>query len=295
MDAKEIKDRITSVARNISATSDVGVSSVVNEIIRDRLLSRIFLYGNNEWVLKGGSNLLARVGNSRDTVDLDLFNRNSNIEDSHSKLIELSKINLADGFEFILKNSKILEIAPNQPYKNAESLKFEVLLYGEKYGFIDIDLVSGLELTGNLEKIKPVNQTNFENFSYSDYTLYPLTDQLADKICASLEEYNGFQSSRVKDLVDIVIIATHFKIKGSEFSKALLSEQERRNIENINEFNPPQFWKQTYEKLAGKTSAVPKESKKFTVAIKLSQKFINPVFDGSAETKTWDFEKLEWV
>ena len=39
---------------------------------------------------------------------------------------------------------------------------------------------------------------------------YPLVDQLADKLCAVMElQPGGWQSSRMKDLVDIVTYATN--------------------------------------------------------------------------------------
>ena len=48
-----------------------------------------------------------------------------------------------------------------------------------------------------------------------------MTDQIADKVCATLSLYKGKPSSREKDLVDLVLMATTQQILGARLERAL--------------------------------------------------------------------------
>ncbi len=47
------------------------------------------------------------------------------------------------------------------------------------------------------------------------YRLYPVANQIADKVCATLADYHGRPSSREKDLVDLVVIAVTQSVRRS--------------------------------------------------------------------------------
>lgn len=67
-------------------------------------------------------------------------------------------------------------------------------------------------------------------------------DQIADKVCATMTDYNGLLSSREKDLVDIVVLAVTQNINGSALSLALEAEQRRRKMEPFKRIIVPPTW-----------------------------------------------------
>lgn len=67
----------------------------------NRCLSRVFSGGDGfEWVLKGGTGILARVPSTRATRDIDLYRQGSTRTQALDDLIHLAAIDLEDHFRF---------------------------------------------------------------------------------------------------------------------------------------------------------------------------------------------------
>lgn len=67
----------------------------------NRFLSRIFSEGeNSEWVLKGGTGILARIPSTRSTRDIDLYRQGLTLDQALEDLKRLATINLGDHFRF---------------------------------------------------------------------------------------------------------------------------------------------------------------------------------------------------
>ncbi|QTB90050.1 nucleotidyl transferase AbiEii/AbiGii toxin family protein [Bifidobacterium saguini] len=59
----------------------------------------------------------------------------------------------------------------------------------------------------DIEVIDPRNRPTLEKLETYPYRLYPIANQIADKVCAVVELIHGRESTRIKDLVDLVTIA----------------------------------------------------------------------------------------
>ncbi|MDA8208611.1 MAG: nucleotidyl transferase AbiEii/AbiGii toxin family protein, partial [Actinomycetota bacterium] len=67
----------------------------------NRFLSRIFSDGtSSDWVLKGGTGMLARVPNTRATRDIDLHLQSASLDEALQELVRLASIDLGDHFRF---------------------------------------------------------------------------------------------------------------------------------------------------------------------------------------------------
>jgi hypothetical protein len=234
----DIQLKITNTARKmVQSNPALNVKQLVDEAWRDRLLARVFSGASKaNWLLKGGSSMLARVPNSRETRDIDLLNCKEDIETAKSELIELSHVDLDDGFLFVFQSQTEIGTGEMQPYLTGMNLKFDVYIGGQLKGKISIDLVTGHTLTGMPVIVLPVNCLNISGIKYVPYRLYPIEDQIADKICAMHETHNGFRSSRVKDLVDLLILALHCDIDGSLAVRAFELGYHLRNRRNRRSF-----------------------------------------------------------
>ena len=83
-----------------------------------------------------------------------------------------------------------------------------------------------------------------------EYRLYPVVDQIADKVCATMQIHQGLPSSREKDLVDLVVLAVTQNVDGTALGLAISTEAGRRLMEPIDQFVVPSNWGRRYSKLA---------------------------------------------
>ena len=72
----------------------------------DRFLTRIFAEKeHSEWLLKGGTGMLARVPNTRTTKDLDLVITDRDLDDAQDALVTLAEQDLGDHVTFRVKSA----------------------------------------------------------------------------------------------------------------------------------------------------------------------------------------------
>src|SRR3546814_18700220 len=73
------------------------------------------------------------------------------------------------------------------------------------------------------------------------YRLFPVVDQIADKVCATMRtDYpGGRRSSRVKDLVDLVVLAQTQSVDMDDLRVAIATKQALRGMARFAEFPLP--------------------------------------------------------
>ena len=251
MDHDVSYDSPTAVEQAIKAAANQAFqedpTTSVDERIRleyfRRFLSRIFSQaGNQEWVLKGGTSMLARIPSARATMDIDLFNAELSLDNALKKLRTLASIDLSVFFRFeYTGRTKTLE-GSNTEYTDGYRVKFDVHIGAQKKQSIHIDLVTREATTGEVEISAPKNALHLPKLKSYPYRLYPVVDQIADKVCATIALYNGRPSSREKDLVDLVIIANTYDIDAVLLRTAILSERTHRQLDLPSAFTVPSFW-----------------------------------------------------
>lgn len=228
----------------------------------DRFLSRLFADGeDSEWLLKGGMGILARVSSSRATHDIDLaVDGGSSLDDAVAALREIAGRDLGDHLRFVLSREKATGGGGNQPDVAIRRLTFTCYDMGteKKVGDVPVDVVVGHPLIGRVETVEPANRIHLpKNLVTYPYRLFPVVDQVADKVCATVStKYpGGKRSSRVKDLVDLVVIARSQRLNLDELRIAIATKQTLSGLPVIESFKVPETWADAYEKLAGSTPA----------------------------------------
>lgn len=270
----------------------------INERIRlahfDRFLCRVFSKGaSSEWLLKGDTGILARVPSSRPTVDIDLYRDGFTLDEALADLQRLAAIDLRDHFAFVYVGAK--EAAPGdvQPYTKGCHVTFEVFIGAKLLGKLGIDLVVGAGITSEATTAEPASRLDLPRLVSNAYRLYPVVDQIADKVCAAMTEYKGKASSREKDLVDLVVFATTQDIDGASLRIAISTEARRRQMDAFDHFAVPPTWGAGYAKLS---RSVPYCASYRTVdlANALVSLLIDPALSGDADGRTWSHESLGW-
>lgn len=244
--AKAVKD---------GSTHDVNAQLI--QVRFDRFLSRVFSDGaESEWMLKGGGAMLARVPRTRGTKDLDLAASSTDLDEALQALEERVRTDLGDHIRFELSRTTDTGLGDNQPGTRTRRAQF--IAYdadtGKKIGDIPVDVVVGPAPVGRPELVDPANRLQLPRpLMAHPYRLYPLADQIAEKVCATLSSYGGVPSSRAKDLVDLVVIARTQIVDARELQLAIDAKRTLSKIGDASEFTVPEGWARPYQALARST------------------------------------------
>jgi hypothetical protein len=252
----------------------------------------VFSDGDSEWVLKGGSGMLARVSNSRRTLDVDLFRNGYDKEKGLTDLRRLAETDLGDFFRFVYTSHADTIAGETQPYADGYKAYFDVYLGVKKVGALKVDLSAHETALVASAPVEPANRLALPRLVSNPYRLYPLPEQIADKVCASLTVYDGKPSSREKDLVDLVVIALTQTVGADATSTAIRHEARMRRLILPDTFILPKTWGAAYAKLARNTPAA---GHTIADARALMARFIDPLLTGTAQRMAWSPTYLAWV
>ena len=291
-----VESAIRSAAKK-AARNDKSLST--QERIRleyfHRFLCRIFSETPTDaWLLKGGTALLARVPSARATSDVDLFNQRHSLAAALTELRRLAALDLGDFFRFEYVSHTDSLGGKQQAYTEGIRVSFDVYLGVNKKDRLSVALVVKAVVTETPETIIPSNVLTLPKLPQCEYRLYPLVDQMADKVCATLSVYNGYPSTRVKDLVDLVVLILTQTIDGGRIEVAITREAASRGLPFPETFTAPPDWDASYRKLA---SPIPDCKDYLTVALATSlvNALLEPVLAGKAKGLRWDPKIRAWV
>lgn len=234
-----------------AADPSVSVNERIRQAHFDRLLCRVFSEGAmSEWVLKGGTGMLARIPDSRATKDIDLFATGYTLDQALAALRRLASVNLGDHFRFEYLSHSESVAGEQQPYTDGYRVTFQTFLGTKKVSDIGVDLVVSVGDLTSVEIIEPAYRLALPRLVTHPYRLYPVERQIADKVCATMATYSGRPSSREKDLVDLVVIANTHTVNAESLRRAITQEAALRGLNEIRVFSIPDRWGRTYEQAA---------------------------------------------
>lgn len=264
---------------------------------RDRLLCRIFSEPNPRFVLKGGQSQLARRADARETKDIDLVGVTTEIERALEDLKELAAIDLHDFIDFQFLSARAIPVS--QEYRTGMRVEFvPVLGKTKRLSPIGIDLVVDQTPPNDYVLVSPVNRLDIAGLPIYDYALQTIEERIADKVCAMMQIYDGATSSRVKDLVDLVVSKLTDVVDADIFLKKLQREVALRHMEPIEGIRVPSEWKTpraaAYRKEALK-APLPAELANVVDAEAAIASWLNPVLHGEHKGTRWDPFTQSWI
>jgi len=280
-----IKDRVASAAR----TSPYSIAEMRRHIAYDRLLARVFLHDPDGWVLKGGTGLLTRIpGVAHHTADVDLFRDMSTI-DIVGDLVTAGDNDLGDFFSFDIE--KVTDLTGG-----TSGIRCRVVAYlGEKeFASFSIDVVTTTVMTREPDILEPLLPIDLDGLTTVPYRTYPIVDHITDKLAAMVSVYaNGAPSSRYRDLVDLVLMATTQTVFAEELATALNSEFTSRGLDMPTRVElPSDDWINGYA--AEAQNAPGCKILDVEDALPIVRALLEPVLTGRA-TGSWDPHRLTWL
>ena len=296
-----IKEAAKQAAREAGAgVSAATVDAQIRQARFDRFLSRVFAAGEeSEWLLKGGMSMLARVPRSRTTKDVDLASQKAaDLAEAEKALVDLVDVDLGDHLTFRLIRSTPTGLGENQPGLATRRYIFSCIDvdHDTQIDTVHVDVAVGPPPVGRPEVVEPANRLHLRRpLVTRPYRLYPVADHVADKVCATMDTNypGGKRSSRVKDLVDLVVLAHTQAVVLDELRNAIATKRVTSGIEPFEHFDIPDDWTWTYTTTAkGVPSA---ESFTAETAAVLVASLVDPALDKSSNNGIWDPDNLAWV
>jgi Nucleotidyl transferase AbiEii toxin, Type IV TA system len=304
-DWRSLELAIKDAAKKAAGQAGPGISAAsvdaqVRQARFDRFLCRVFADGEqSEWLLKGGMSMLARVRRSRTTKDVDLAAlRAPDLAEAARALAVLAEADLGDHLAFRLTRSTPTGLGENQPGVATRRYSFACFDadHDTQVDTIVVDVVVGPPPVGSPEVAEPANRLHLRRPLVTfPYRLYPVADQVADKVCATMDtQYpGGKRSSRVKDLVDLILIACTQAVDLDELRAAIAAKRDFSRIGPFEHFDVPAEWARTYPATAkGVPAAEPFSAQ---AAANLVASFIDPALGKRTDRAAWDPQALAWI
>lgn len=279
---------LTARAKTVAKERGVEAGVLIRRFIFERFLARLFADPISPWVLKGGTAMLARVYDARTTKDIDLLGQLSNLDNAIEALRAAMLIDLGDHFRFFVTNVEGSLGGGDQPTVAGCRLNIDAYCGATKKQSFGVDLVTGSLMTSAPE-LSSDTVLQLRGIQTPEMRLYPVVDHVADKLCATQALY-GFEhnreSSRVRDLVDLVVLSETQEFDGSALLAAIQGEWAYRGLPGLPHFAPPETWRRSYPPLARKVPACARATT-FEAAVALVETFLGPVLSEEAGSHHW--------
>jgi len=252
----------------------------------DRLLARMTsAEQGSRWLLKGGFALQIRMQEgARTTKDIDVLLRDAR-GDAHDLLVDASKLALHDWFEF--------EIAASHALTGEAGLRVPVYcrLDSREFESFHVDIGLGDPVVADPELFVVTRLLEFSGIPPTTVQCYPMAQHLAEKLHALTRPHGDRDNSRVKDLVDVVIIAEGSELEASQAIEALQATFAARRTHPAPRQLPkfPRTWDPAYRRLATEVGV---SARTLTDGVVLAERFANPLLDGSASGRWMPGERL---
>lgn len=278
---RALEDRL----RQQAVTSGTSLARLRKMVAFERFLARLVAAQPDDWVLKGGLALQLRLReHARTTQDIDLLLRQTlPVADIHRALVAAALRDLGDWFTF--------EVARPEP---PADLRFPVqsLLDGRLYEAFHVDVGIGDPLIEPADRLTAPPLLAFAGISPVTIPGYPLSQQIAEKVHALTRWYASGESSRVRDWVDILLMARWESLRAVTLRQALQATFATRGTHPLPQRMPPPpaSWSRPFRRLCAQTGL---EYPSFAEAAQAMDSFLDPLLSGQC-CEVWNPIRWAW-
>jgi predicted nucleotidyltransferase component of viral defense system len=263
-------------------TDSAGVSRLRKRIVFERLLARLVVEAPGAWVLKGGFALELRLGSvARSTNDAD-FDWRLGEEDAIEMLLDAAALDLGDRFTFALERADEETDLPG----GGQRWRVTATLAGRIFERAVIDVAFAAAPIHAPDDIATSNLLEFAGIDGIEVPALGIEQHLAEKLHAYTREYaGGRRSTRVKDLVDVVVIANTSAIDAAKLAEAITVIFGRRAEHAVPAAlpQPPTEWATPWRRLARDLPAADDIDGGYGTAVAL----FDPILDRAVIDAAW--------
>lgn len=246
-----LEERLNKMAKE----KGIDLMRIRRMVAFDRFLYRLLQNGDERLVVKGGYALELRLDRARATKDIDLSIRNvpslgveigagMDAEQIRRELQDSMNLHAADYFSFTIAQAVLdLENAPYGGYR----FPVEARMAGRLFVKFDVDVAFGDVWLTPHERKTPPDWLGFAGVPPPEIPLISSEQQFAEKWHAYTLPRDRV-NSRVKDLVDLVLLLSAGDMDKGSVNIALQKTFERRATHPFSFVvpEPPAFWEKPF-------------------------------------------------
>jgi hypothetical protein len=233
----------------------------------------MFVNPDAPWLLKGGYAMELRLKTARTTRDIDLALRrlpmpSADWDANESTVLEIlreaGRLDLQDFFTFVFGDAtQDLDAAP---YGGAR-FSVDARLAGRTFVKFHLDVSTGDVLREPYELLSGRDWLGFAGITSANFPSVSTEEQFAEKLHAYTLPRVGRENTRVKDLVDLVLLIERAKLDIARLPKAIRETFERRKTHEIPSslISPPASWSGPFVAMAAECGLEPEMEKHFGV------------------------------
>ncbi|MGH2533367.1 MAG: nucleotidyl transferase AbiEii/AbiGii toxin family protein [Thermomicrobiales bacterium] len=244
--------------RTAAEQGDLALLRLRRLVVFDRLLARLLVVAPDRWVVKGGLALDLRLGDrARTTRDLDLARRDTE-EATMADLIAAQAVDLGDFFTFAIRRTGALDVATEGA---AVRYHATAALAGRRFEHVIIDIGFGQPILGTPDRLRGSDILGFAGIEPIEVPALPLEQQVAEKLHAYTRTYGqAREKSRVKDLVDLVLIPSTARFGAGRLREAIDLTFTSRNTHAVPVAlpSPPATWAVAFTTTCGRSWIQPR-------------------------------------
>jgi hypothetical protein len=284
----------TALEQRLLATArqrDVPLVRLRKLVAFERLLARLMVVAPDRWILKGAVALHFRLGlRFRTTRDMDL-GRWDTERAATDDLVAAERVDLGDHFRFAVERTARLD-----HLLEGAAVRYHVSTYlaGRPFEEFTVDVGFGNPLTVEPERLRSPDLLSFAEIEATEVPTLPLESHVAEKVHAYTRSYAGGRAStRVKDLIDLVLIPTLVPFQAGRLRKALSETFGARSAHPVPSAlpPPPAEWRSGYRRMATDVGLDPELS----VGYDEARAFLDPVLAGAVpDDAAWDPTRRTW-
>ncbi len=248
---QSLENRLQVVAKKTGK----DLQRIRTKVAFERFLARLFFTKPHPWVLKGGYALEVRFELSRATKDLDLCTSLQIVGSPekqqlllHQELQKYAALELNDYFVFhVGPSAKLIESAPEGGFR----FPVRSMLAGRLFVAFSLDIGMGDAITPPVEELEGDDLLKSYGISPARFEAISLEQQFAEKIHAMTVRRGNRENSRVKDLVDALLLIGA-GLDRKQTMNCLENTFKRRGNSSAPSSAPslPNSWKEPFKKLA---------------------------------------------
>lgn len=269
---------------------DARLVSARRRILFYRLLARLVATAGDRWLLKGGLALDLRLPErARTTRDVDL-DWQAPADQLLDALIDATRHDAGDFLDFLV------EQAGTPPDRLGGSHRFRVVtdLAGRRFDSFQVDVGLRRQAIHAPVVLRTPDVLAFADVDPPSIATLPVEIQVAEKLHAYTRTYDGDRpSTRVKDLVDLVLITELVPVDAGNLRDALESTFQERGSEPIPRTvpGPPDGWRLPFRELADAVGA-PAD---LVAAHAKAATLLAPVLEGTVKRGRWNPSRQTWI
>ncbi len=231
--------------------ADQDLGRLLKRVAMERFLARTAHVLGDRALLKGGYALELRLARARATRDVDLALRDVATHDVLEAVRDAGAVDLGDHLTYLVEETTAAKPA-GAPY-GGQRLTVVPLLGGRRFQPFPLDVGLGDAIPEQADTLRGGIDLSFAGLSLLETPAIPVEVHLAEKLHAlSLPHLDDRENSRVKDLVDVMLLRSDAYVDVSRVRVAVVATFERRATHPMPErFELPLVaWETPYRRFA---------------------------------------------